>query len=700
LFFKEMATSVEPTLYETENLQLSRGQIRLVTISAIPSPSNDSVVRCTLHVVNLNAGAKYYALSYTWGAPTEYGPLTTLGDRPECPILCNGKPLLVTANLHCFLLRARQLPGLADKYFWIDAICVNQQDMRERSDQVSLMANIYSAAAVVVSWLGEQDHHTEQGFALLSKLKAFADHSPHLLDHLSKLSPDSCSISSDYGHDEQIIAAFSCRESWVSVAHVFQRTYFTRAWIIQEVVLAKTVKVLCGGHELDWSAITEASHFFSTSRWAHHLNTLFIETAGLPQQPLDPQEQTRLRFRYQSPTTLRSTAKECNKRKQQGYQPSNRSAWARTLLYTLIKARNFKATDPRDKVYALLGLVQEYAHDKPGLAPMYEEQLSETRPGQSPAAAAFTRAAIQILEDGGGDLLLLSCVEGDKYQRPATGRLPSWVPDWSSEAPTGLRVTGYERYAASGGLTQQPVVDKETLTLRLAGLRLDCVNAVGESKQAVLRGEPFPGWLGIVESLPETAPVCWRHRGHHRLDVLWRTLIVNTAGYPPRLVPEDDQSLGASFAKWFRQVTCCAADRQEDNNCTWHALVAGFRRLLDERWDPRSCEGVSASAYATPFSMSQHLRLFRTALGYLGVGSECVRVGDSVWIVPGSRVPLLLRKVQPGPEDVLPRGDRLRHRLVGGAYLHGVMEGEAVSPSATGMTIEKIQGLMETLTLE
>jgi hypothetical protein len=61
-------------------------------------------------------------------------------------------------------------------------------------------------------------------------------------------------------------------------------------------------------------------------------------------------------------------------------------------------------------------------------------------------------------------------------------------------------------------------------------------------------------------------------------------------------------------------------------------------------------------------------------------------------------VPLLLRKVQPEPEDGRPRGDR--HRLVGGAYLHGVMEGEAVSSSATGMTVEKIQGLMEMFTLE
>ncbi|KAK4041250.1 heterokaryon incompatibility protein-domain-containing protein [Parachaetomium inaequale] len=596
--------------------------------------------------------AEYYALSYTWGAPTEHGPLSTPSDGPNCPILCNGKLLHITANLQCVLFRIRQLPGLVDKKLWIDAICVNQQDERERSDQVRLMANIYSTAAVVVSWLGEQDQHTEPAFALLGKLRAVSDHSPYLLDRLSKLSPD----SHDYGDDEQM-AAFSCRQSWVSVAHVFQRTYFTRVWIIQEVVLAKTVKVLCGGHELDWSVIAEASHFFSTSSWAQHLTSLF------------------------------------NRRKQQGYQHENRCVWARTLLHTLIRARNFKATDPRDKVYALLGLVHEYAQDKSGLIPAYE--LADAQP----LAAAFTRSAIQILEDGGGDLLLLSCVEGEKYQQAATGRLPSWVPDWSSEEPTGLRVTGYERYAASGGLKQTPAIDRETLSLRLSGVRLDRVTMVGESKRAALRGEPFPKWLEIVESL-ET--FYYGGKGaEHKLDVFWRTIIGNTAGYPPRLVSKS-RSLGASFAKWFRETTSRAADHAREDregSSAWHALVNRFQELLDARWDARSCDAVSASEYATPFSLSQHLRLFRTAKGYLGIGSECAQTGDWVWIVPGSRVPLLLRSLPLEPEQVHhPR--RNRHRLVGGAYLHGFMEGEAVSPSATGSTMEGIRGLVEPFTLE
>ena len=454
------------------------------------------------------------------------------------------------------------------------------------------------------------------------------------------------------------------------------------------MVLAKSVKVLCGSHELEWSVIAEASHLFATSGWAQHLNTLFIESAGLSQQ-LSAQEHEKLKFRYQSPTILRLTAKAWSEQKHQAYQDekSSRKAWVKTLVYTLIRARGFESTDPRDKIYALLGIVDEYAQDKPGLIPDYDTQST---------AAVFTRAAIQILEDGDGDLLLLSCVEGEKYQQAVTGPLPSWVPDWSSEESTGLRVTGYERYSASGDLKQQPVIDAERQTLSLVGLKLDYVTMVGETKRSVLRGEPFPKWLEIVDSL-ET---CYRQNpAEHKLDVFWRTLIVNTAGYPPRLI-ENNRSLGASFAQWFRNTTSRVVNNPQgyEDNDPWHALVKCFGQLLDERWDAQSSDAASMSEYLTPFSMAQQLRLFRTAEGYLGIGSECVQVGDLVWIVPGSRVPLLLRRAQLEFNKFQP--PETRHRLVGGAYLHGVMKGEAVSPEVAGMTIERIRGLMETFTLE
>ena len=206
-----------------------------------------------------------------------------------------------------------------------------------------------------------------------------------------------------------------------------------------------------------------------------------------------------------------------------------RENWTKTLLYTLIRSRGFKATDPRDKLYSLLGLVQDSIGDKPRLNPIYGDQaLSKT----------YTDAAIQILEDS-DDLLLLSCVEGEKFQLKTTEPLPSWVPDWSCEMPLGLRVTGYKRYSASGSITQRPKVDTSARTLTLKGINLDDVSVVGEAKHEVMNGQSFPKWLQILGSLPMYyREIQEDHGGEHRVDVFWRTLIVNTLGDPPRIAPK------------------------------------------------------------------------------------------------------------------------------------------------------------------
>ncbi|SPO07340.1 uncharacterized protein DNG_10034 [Cephalotrichum gorgonifer] len=667
-----MPAGREPNFYDSDDLQLGHRQIRLLTISPSPASSHDGPIQCSLQVVDLDHPPEYYALSYTWGVPAEYGPLSTMTDDSDCLILCNTEALTVTPNLHGALRRLRHIPRLAGKAFWVDAVCINQQDQKERGDQVRLMAYIYRSAASVVSWLGEEDEHTEPGFALLRELKSVSDRTPHLMQVLAGLSPDSG------GYGEQL-AVFSNRQAWVAVAHVFQRTYFTRAWIIQEVVLAPAVSVLCGCHELPWSAMAEASHFLSTSVWRHHLYGLFVDSVG--SQLGHAEEHPAISFRYQAPTTLRSTTKEYNKRQQQPYHPENRHEWARTLLYTLIKARNFKTRDPRDKIYSLLGLVNEYAQDKPGLIPTYELEDSHA------AAATYVDAAIQILEDS-DDLLLLSCVEGETFQNRATGRLPSWVPDWTFEGPIGLRVTGYERYFASGDSKQRPSIDRRALTLSLRGIRLDRVTMVGETKRDILNGKPFPEWLDIFESLDTLYD---RVRAEHKLDVFWRTLIGNTAGYPPKLVPRS-RSLGPSFAKWFHEVRWVRGQGHPQDE--WDSRADRFSDLLDQEWDPRIRDAANVSDFASPFASSQHLRLFRTSEGYLGLGTECLHVGDSVWIVPGSRVPLILRT----SGDDEPRESR--YRLVGGAYLHNFMEGEALSPSVTGVTPRGVEMLMESFTLE
>jgi hypothetical protein len=124
-----------------------------------------------------------------------------------------------------------------------------------------------------------------------------------------------------------------------------------------------------------------------------------------------------------------------------------------------------------------------------------------------------------------------------------------------------------------------------------------------------------------------------------------------------------------------------------------------MNEMLDGKWklstaSPQKGDSSKTNDFGTTFSHAKHLKLFRTLNGYLGLGSECIGEGDSLWILPGSRVPLILRPVKRNGKD----GNR--YQLVGGTYLHGFMNGEAVCPSCSGKAVEAIEATLEEIVIE
>jgi hypothetical protein len=614
-----------------DDLPLKGNEIRLLRVSPTTSGDNNAPIHCKVEVVSLNAvgpANQYHALSYTWGTPAVYGEFMTMTDTRNHPLICNGHVINVSKNLHCFLRRLRTLPKLVDKTFWIDAICINQDESvkEEQADQIQQMGRIYSSAAAVVAWLGEEDEHTKTAFSMLESLAR--------PDGQQMIRPTT-TPSPDY------------TAGLLSVVRLFQRTYFTRAWIIQEVVLAARVRVLCGEQEIDWNVIADASHMLSTTGFGDYLNTLRFATAEAE-------------VNFNTPTVLSAIRRD-----------RSGGAWTKTLLHTLIRTRNFKSSESHDKVYSLLGLIQQDIAGKALLRPSYTAQS---------AAMTYTKAAIQILEDS-EDLLLLSCAEGELFQHLEAGEyMASWVPDWREEKPLGLRGTGYTRYSAAGMLLQRPVIDHLALTLTLKGIKLDDITMTGEAKHEVIRSQPlsFIGWLQILDSLPtfyRGIGQCTDVRGEHRLEAFWRTLIVNTTGTTSRMLDENT-SLSGSFARWFMATQHYGSLKLlGDDDMTWLSEAALHSSSLEK----------GGHGFRTAFAHGKHLRLFRTRSGYLGLGSECLRHGDEVWIVPGSPIPLIFRAV----------GDGSHYRLVGGTYLHGFMKGEAVDPLVRGKSAEEIDKELE-----
>ena len=160
----------------------------------------------------------FEALSYTWGNPT-----------PTHVITCNGSAFPVGTNLFLALVHLR----LEDRprVLWIDAICINQNDVAERNKQIGHMYTIYESATRVVVWLGLHGEDSE-----------LAMQSPKYLKH-----PENRQAIIRHDHDPECVQ--NLKRLILSLESLFQRPWFFRSLIRQEIAVAKRVVVKCGSDE-------------------------------------------------------------------------------------------------------------------------------------------------------------------------------------------------------------------------------------------------------------------------------------------------------------------------------------------------------------------------------------------------------------------------------------------------------------------
>ncbi|KAH0556093.1 hypothetical protein GP486_005969 [Trichoglossum hirsutum] len=228
-------------------------------------------ISITLEVVNLKDNPQYTALSYTWGNPCTVFTETEDDEIPSAEtaaqasidIICNGYYIKVTKNCHEFLKvvqrvgklvttsqYARWLHGRREadnlvpddmKYFWIDAICINQVSIPERSAQVSIMRDIYDKAGLVLIWLGSKDVFSDEAIDVLETIANVNSSKLTLADPLA-LGETFLNVKFYDCLDIPIIHA----RQWQSVFAFLERSWFVRGWVIQEISLARRAMVLCG----------------------------------------------------------------------------------------------------------------------------------------------------------------------------------------------------------------------------------------------------------------------------------------------------------------------------------------------------------------------------------------------------------------------------------------------------------------------
>jgi hypothetical protein len=132
------------SVYDAHQLQFdSSTNVRIIEVLHDDEAELNSPISCQIHIVSLSDSPDFLALSYVWGpeAPTE-------------TIILDGKPFTVRLNLWNFLAEFRR--STSHGFLWIDALCINQLNIKERNHQVAMMAQVYSKAEKTIVWLGTE----------------------------------------------------------------------------------------------------------------------------------------------------------------------------------------------------------------------------------------------------------------------------------------------------------------------------------------------------------------------------------------------------------------------------------------------------------------------------------------------------------------------------------------------------------------
>lgn len=326
--------------------------IRLLHLSP-SNAANDQVLHGTLECTRLILRPDYTALSYTWADADGNRRLSDqifLGDE--------WIPLPITTNCAAALRRLRFRDQT--RVLWVDSICINQDTTDEKSHQVGLMRDIFSRAASVTIFLGD-----DQGAADSRLLKETSERL--------------------FWSGNQGNVTWAALSDHIAVRALFDREYWSRIWVIQEVLLSKEATVVLGDTSIPLSSLLKAR---------------LVEPDGSNREFSVP---SWLRLRYMLPI-----------------------GDFRGLSSLLSETSRCLASDPKDMVFALLGLVQ--GNHLEGLVADYSKSLTEIQVG---IAAYF------IARHGQGDILKQAAhvYEGEEYRllpgSPSWVSSSSWVPSWT-----------------------------------------------------------------------------------------------------------------------------------------------------------------------------------------------------------------------------------------------------------------------------
>ncbi|KAJ9654070.1 hypothetical protein H2201_009051, partial [Coniosporium apollinis] len=454
---------------------LGSNAIRILGI--LPSSSYSAPISITLQQVSNFEETLPAALSYVWGDP-----------KDKVPIEIGGKFIHVTKNCQAALRALRH--STDTKLVWVDAICIDQDNTEEKSEQVALMGDIYRKAERAVAWLGPDGSEED-----LAKAEEELMYATEVIEELASQE------GKDFEAFYRAIYGGKLRWRLGCIKRVFGHKWWDRLWIFQESLLSKDILLMLSAtNQVSWRTLYAASqvvkrhtespapwirkdHFGDSDRNYRLWKELMSVDFGKSYIRAKLRERMQHMFRSEQRAAELSTSQDDNEVR----LALLNAVAAKRLEENLYVTSYLECFDPRDRVFALLSTT---ASEVKLMTPTYKTAVSNV---YWKSAAAIAYWTLEFLRSAGIGLLVPDVVAkaGQKGVQIATD-IPSWVPNWQlahSLPEYAQRFPG--KFSASGDEPSMTEVLDDARTLDVGGFAVDEVERVlprpfGDTHKSVL----------------------------------------------------------------------------------------------------------------------------------------------------------------------------------------------------------------------
>ncbi|KAN0102111.1 HET domain containing protein [Hyaloscypha variabilis] len=456
----------------------------------------DTPIHCRVEHASLAAPPAYEALSYVWGDATALRE-----------IYLEACVHAVAINLEIALRYLRH--EKVERILWVDALCINQNDLIERSEQVQKMGDIYRKAKRVVAWTGEASEDSDDALKLMEEFTNIG------------LMLGGAEVEADFP-----LQTWFNLQNWVALWRFLDRTYWSRMWILQELFATpyrsqEKCILMCGKRSLD--------------RFYYDLACITLATVMSSMRCVDEITQeirepllSMMRWNRTLPGLVMF------------HTLTNSQYLSKPDFGLLLKTTNFfQAADDRDKIYALLGLAPA----------MYQNfHVDYSRPLKH-----VLMDLVQFLADKEGSLNILF------GNRSSKSRLePTWTPELYSNLISESWVPNDLGFWAAGRTQPMIEINRSTGVMSTRGITIGTLQTViagpnllagspDESTSAEGLGDAL-GYLRLIDEINDFLAIL---PSESERETLWRTLVIDqdSSGIDP--IHPAPNEFGAAFEAVF-----------------------------------------------------------------------------------------------------------------------------------------------------